>query len=298
MPLHYLIDCARRSMSATPHGIRRNLSPPPAAGARPGAPARGAGIGGVVTDGREPPAGAARRRPRGSEVRIVIAAMPKSGSTWLRLILQSYTKMPRATLAPASPRREQEIDPIYGRGFAGGFVAQHHVRAHGQSEHTLRELRATTVVLLRNVYDHLLSLRDHIETRGPEIPTAYVDDGYFRLSADEKLDFLVAFHLPWVFNFLASWSHSPLKPLVLTYEELNRDTFGAVSAIMERANIEVRDKVLAEIIEHTNRADYESLKNRMVIGRGATEFPPAARARVERMAGFYPDLPLLPLVGL
>ena len=115
-----------------------------------------------------------KRFPRGSSVRILLAMMPKSGSTWLRLMLQSYTTMPWARLAWPVPRREQEIEFALGAGFAHGFIAQQHVRAHKQTEQVLKSLHVTPVVVVRNIFDHIVSLKDHIEKRGPDIPTAYV----------------------------------------------------------------------------------------------------------------------------
>lgn len=236
------------------------------------------------------------KRSRGSDVRILVASIPKSGSTWLRRILTMYTFMPYARLAPAVARREQELDPDFGRGFVNGFIAQQHVRAHKGTEATLRHLGITPVVLFRDVFDHLVSLRDHLEQRGTHISTAHVDETFLSLSDDEKFDFLISFHLPWVFSFLASWAESPMKPMLLTYEQLHRDTFGTVSRILDAVGIELDEAVLEGAIGNSNRADYETLKNKMEIGRGAV-VGPEQRARVEQMARYYRHLPLH-LIGL
>src|ERR1700735_4223003 len=70
-------------------------------------------------------------RPRRSAkpVHILIACMPKSGSTFLSDVIGQCPDFRRAVLTPSAGRREQEIDEqLLRRLDRVSFVAQHHVR--------------------------------------------------------------------------------------------------------------------------------------------------------------------------
>ena len=60
-------------------------------------------------------------------------------------------------------------------------------------------------VLLRNIFDVVVSTNDHFRNEDDRGPSVYIHPEFHRMSEDEKFDFLIANCLPWYFSFFASW---------------------------------------------------------------------------------------------
>ena len=94
---------------------------------------------------------------------ILIACMPKSASTYLCGIISALPEMSQMNLVAGHHRREQELCPLQcALGHHMNYVAAHHVRYSRATQDLLKSYKILPVVLVRNIFDCVVSLRDHL----------------------------------------------------------------------------------------------------------------------------------------
>jgi len=174
---------------------------------------------------------------------FLIACMPKSGSTFLSELVASLPGFRREHLVPSYNRREQELsEEEIARAFVGthhirraymdgvvtapclprGFVAQHHVRHNDETQLLIDTYGLVPIVLVRNLFDVVVSLRDHLVKSSVYTPAAFVDEDFENLPEERQHDFLIDLAMPWYIHFYVSWWKAENK-LLVTYEDLVED---------------------------------------------------------------------------
>jgi len=202
---------------------------------------------------------------------IFIVCMPKSGSTYLRVLLSEITGFPRVSAVQFYGHNEQDIFELALRQFDGASsITQQHVKGTENNVMLMKKYGIKPVVLVRNIFDILLSLHDHIEREDHRAPEGYVHKEYFSMSKEEKLLYLIRIHLPWFFNFYVSWREASkeIDTLWTSYEELFSDQMGTVSQILSFYGLSVdRDKIQSAMSAMENR---DTRRDEGTSGRGAS----------------------------
>ena len=119
-----------------------------------------------------------QRQPRtqAKPVHILIACMPKSGSTFLSDVIGQCPGFRRAILTPSAGRREQEIDEQLLRKLGKvSYVAQHHVRNSEWTSEMCNAYGVAPIVLVRSLQDVVVSLRDHMRRESAVFPQFFAD---------------------------------------------------------------------------------------------------------------------------
>lgn len=235
----------------------------------------------------------ASRLPRGKPV--ILACMPKSGSTLAATMLARALGYRQFPLVPGFSHREQEIDLLLASAARRrGVVSQMHVRYSPTSRQMASMLDAVTVVQTRNIFDVVMSLHTHV-LKAPQLPMAWVPDQFRALDTDAQHRFIVDFMLPWYFNFYASWCEADAAGQVrawLRYEDLARDPVVAIGHLIERLGLQVQPTSLGEILNAVGAS--ATRKEHGVVGRGA-QLSDEVRARVTALADSYRHLDLTPI---
>lgn len=252
--------------------------------------------------------------PVDSDQRFLIACMPKSGSTFLSAILAQLPGMRREHLVPGYERREQELCPqrlneaakrtatlrqywrhrnLPPRECPCGYVAQHHVRYSSTTAIFIKNHNLKTVVLVRDIFDVIPSLYDHIINERPYMSMAFVDDHFHQFNKEQAYEFLVEFAIPWYFNFYVSWTHAP-DCLFISYDEVMRDAVGSITHIYRHFKLDVDPVSVADALKKTENIN--TRKNKGVAGRG-TSLPFDIRNKIEHYASFYRNVDFS-LIGL
>jgi hypothetical protein len=151
---------------------------------------------------------------------ILLASMPKSGSTYLSDMIGRLPGFHVVPLIPTAGRREQELDEYCLRRVDPlSYVGPVHVRYSDWTENMRREHQLTPVVLVRNLFDVVVSLRDHMRSEGTTWPMFFAEAHHADLD-DAALERMIAqLAIPWYVNFYMGWRQAP-GVMMVSYEQL------------------------------------------------------------------------------
>ena len=218
---------------------------------------------------------------------VVIACMPKSGSTFLCDVISQAPGFRRAQLYPSTDRREQELDEFCLQQVDRfDYVAQCHVRYSEWTADMCRSYRLKPVVLVRSLLDVIVSLRDHVRKQSPVWPMFFAEPFHADLD-DAQLELMLArLATPWYVNFYMSWRRAP-GAMMISYEQLIHHPEQVVGEVLAFAGAPAPRSEVAGAIERVRLAKRGRL-NVGVAGRGAGLRPETIRAVLE-LIDFYPQ---------
>ena len=223
---------------------------------------------------------------------ILLACMPKSGSTFLSATIGHLPNFYNVSLVPGFERREQELDHLnllyYNRM---NFIAQHHVKYSETLKKQMNQFSIRPLVLIRNIFDVMVSLRDHIRAESRIGPLVYIPFNVSKWS-DEKLEIFLAINcIPWYISFYLSWQECE-KKLLINYADLLLNPNAVLDQIFSYANININTKHKKLILEKGGNSF--TRKNKAVNGRGK-DIHPEARAHIMRVVSYYDEYDLSPI---
>jgi hypothetical protein len=227
--------------------------------------------------------------------KLMIACLPKSGSSFLNNVVQKLTGWPEVVTYPPCGQFEQELyTPALIEFAMVPAVVQQHCRATDANLQILQGFSVKPVVLVRNIEDALLSLLEFYRS-GASFQTVFHPD-FGNLDAEQQADLLIEHRAPWYFEFVASWLRADqdgrLPVLWLRYEDMVADKPAAIRRIADHWNIEADDERIASVLAE---AEAETGRNRFnvgKVGRGREQFTEAQRARIAALAENFPSLDL------
>jgi tetratricopeptide (TPR) repeat protein len=236
--------------------------------------------------------GASRERDADA-IRLLVACMPKSGSTYLADVLSRLPGMQRAHLVPDYGRREQELDLEQLINHAGmSYVSQLHLRPSKLTLELMAAFGLKAVFLFRNIWDVMSSLRDHMHSHSLEWSMAQIDPAFREWDEGRQYEFLARAMMPWFIDFYVGWMRHGDR-LAVRYEDLMAEPAATVGRIAAWAGISASAEEIGRALGETGRS---ATFNKGGSGRGQA-VPAAARAHVEALAAFYPDVDFAPLMG-
>jgi hypothetical protein len=247
-------------------------------------------------------AGFKRRFVRQSGPYVFVACMPRTGSTFLTETLCELTGFKRVELTDAFVENEQELDvPRLLDAYSYGTVTQQHVCANARTVRLMRDFGIRPVVLVRNVFDAVASIRHFLLTEGcGKWPTFFTTDERFRgLDEATQYEQIVELGLPWYFDFFVSWAgvaeRGALETLWLTYEDAVADWPGALRRVAEFYDLDADASAIDAALGRTTERASSLRLNQGVVGRGEAVLDPAVRERIRRYTRFYPDVDFTPI---
>lgn len=218
---------------------------------------------------------------------ILLACMPKSGSTYLSNSIGRLPNFRRTSLVSGAARAEQEINFRAAiRKSKYNYISQQHVRYHSRTAEAIQTFQLTPVVLVRNIFDCVVSIRDHWRRESIRGPMAYVLEDHLEMDDRELDHMIVQMVIPWYINFYVSWTQCE-DALWLCYEEVISDPVDAVTRILERAGHTTDPETMRAAVQWTNPS--EERKNVGRPGRGAS-LPEHQKQIVREYRSFYPDI--------
>ncbi len=240
------------------------------------------------------------RRARQYPPSILIACMPKSGSTYLANALAAATGYPMHPLVYIHERNEQDLYlPELLRTLNQPIVTQQHVRATLGNLELIQLFHLRPVILVRNLFDVVVSLYDHLHHDDFRVPMANVTPEFFELSEKRKLDAIIDLHLPWYFSFFTSWATpQPSLPCLVhwvTYEALQASPHTTVQGILAFANQTLTMDQVERAIALARQS--KTRFNQGKTGRGQEILSREQQQRILEYIDYYPSVDFS-LIGL
>lgn len=200
--------------------------------------------------------------PQNHNPMIVIAAPPKTASTYLSFVLKEITNIAQYRLCSsyfaepdlnlASCYIAKEIGCIY----------QAHMCANWHNINLIKIFNMKVVLAKRNIYDQIVSLAKDIARNskpdnlgeGNIYPFLWVTEGYDELPFVQQIDFVIDYALPWHYNYYKSWEHVINKKIInakwIDYESLMNDKLNVIKDLLNFLELPLRlsDSDLAPIL--------------------------------------------------
>ncbi len=223
---------------------------------------------------------------------LLVACMPKSGSTFLSTVLGNLPGMQVVSLVPGFDRREQELDiSLLHAMHSLNYVAQQHIRYSLPTEKMLRHFGIKPIVLVRNLFDVVMSIRDHFRNESIEGSMAYVVPEMKDWEDPQLERFIVQMMIPWYFNFYMSWMSCESKHLV-RYEDLVQSPESVVADICDRMSLSASQESIEQAIKISEHSPIR--KNQGIAGRGE-KLDEENKRLIRAMASFYKGVDFSPI---
>ena len=200
-------------------------------------------------------AGPGRRDP----TRILLACMPKSGSTFLFQLICAMPDFTRGRFVPPPMgRRDPDLDEVCLQQLKPhNCAAQLHMRNTERTTELYRKYGLKPVVLVRSLPDVVVSLRDHIRRESHVLSMLYAESGHAAFDDATLEAMIVRLAAPWYVNFYMSWRSAP-DALLLSYEQLIADPAGVLRDVLTFAGAEFDDDAIAAAIASVGRQKEET----------------------------------------
>lgn len=233
---------------------------------------------------------------------IVLACMPKSGSTFISRKLSELPGFKKAGFLPSYDRREQEISEsiAFLQAMANPrkhLVAQQHLRCSRNTIEVAQQFNMQFIVLTRNIADCMASWCDHMEKEATiNAMSFWTTELLDAAEAKGETRFSLMFRTiaPWYCNFYLSWKYqydafpAPLKPVFITYEQFFSDPVNQFKDLVSK----IDGNALSHCDGVMQNDSAKTRFNKGERGRGAKMLKSDAAAREASQALYrcYPDI--------
>lgn len=218
---------------------------------------------------------------------ILIACMPKSGSTYLSNAISRLPRFRKTSLVTHYGRTEQDLDlRLALRKSRHNYVCQHHVRYNEKTSDVINRFGVTPIVLVRNVFDCVPSIRDHLRKEAVESPTAYFFNAHPQMSDNNLERMIVQLVIPWYIQFYVSWKQCADAHWV-TYDEVVQSPEDTLHRILRSTGAPHDLKTIRQCLAEAQ--DSADRRNVGLSGRG-TQLHKENKDTIRSYCSFYPDV--------
>ncbi len=223
---------------------------------------------------------------------LFIACVPKSASTFLKNLLVNLTGYRDLFTVYAAGQTEHEIYlPTLRESAHLDTVTQQHCRASDANVHLMQAFGIRPVILVRNVFDSVMSLLDFYNKGA--FQTSYARADWPALDDETKIDLLIENVIPWYFQFVASWDlvekQKRLEVHWLSYEDLVADKPSSVLKVLEFYGLGASRRGVEQRIEAIESEERKIRFNKGVTGRGRSGLDDRQKEQIRRLARYYPS---------
>jgi hypothetical protein len=218
-------------------------------------------------------------------VNLFLFAQPKSASHHTYILLQHvFGLFPH----PVGFGRKS-AQAYYPRVVASKFLAKNSIsRSHAHNSLDLsmaiRNLGLKPLVLTRNLFDSLVSRRDHVfrTQPGDDIAVEKEWTKFVQGTSEYQLDYVIEKFAPSIIEFFNSWAAYSGDAFYITYDDIVNDVAGTVERLSEWLGLPVIEDAekIAEKIRESGGANF----NKGVAGRGRQQFNDRQIAEIMRKA--------------
>ena len=222
---------------------------------------------------------------------LFIACVPKSASTFLKNLLVNLTGYRDLFTVYAAGQSEHEIYlPTLRECAHLDTVTQQHCRASDANVHLMQAFGIRPVVLVRNIFDSVMSLLDFYNKGA--FQTSYFRADWPVLDAETKLDLLIENVIPWYLQFVASWhlaeKQKRLEVHWLSYEDLVADKASSVLKVLEFYGLGASRRGIEQRIGEIESGEKKIRFNKGITGRGRSGLNNRQKEQIRHLTRYYP----------
>ena len=230
-------------------------------------------------------------------------AAPKSGSTWLSVLLEEGLGWETLRLTPEDILREEVPEMMRFMHLSRSpqvFTPHTHTRYSRTVHELVDRTNIRVIVQVRNIYDTVISYLDHLnsDSTGFIVPVGFMNrHSWTRLSDNKKVSFIIEMVVPWYFSFYCGWSTSRLmkdgRIYLCRYEQLKSDPLEELKRVLNFLGEERAESLLREIVDASDRKPTK--KRYGFVGRGRLHLTDEQKSKIASYASFYRDIDFAPL---
>lgn len=229
----------------------------------------------------------------------VLVALPKSSSTFctqaLAAMLGAQVYKDIVTQDRFTPKDLSVAGIVNSRSRM--TLSQVHLVATGANLRILRHFRIPIAILLRNLLDMSISLRDHMNAN-PYFSSILIPNNWAALSDADKLDYVIDTAVPWAITFYASWAQAIARGDVdaafVHYENMVRESVPFFRDLSAQLGRSIGDATIEQCLAKVDKSEATRF-NIGRAGRGQEELSAAQISRIRRHADYYPGIDFAPL---
>jgi hypothetical protein len=230
---------------------------------------------------------------------IIVAAAPRSGSTFLSNVLSQVTRLNYFRLCSGYGTNEHDLYlPALCLLNDTGCVSQMHMKGTYHNASLLNLFSIKPVILVRNIFDIIVSL--HQDLRKKEALPGYdiglngysflwLDSTTRDMDDEQLLDMVIDLAIPWYVNFYVSWYRLCRKNAVhamwITYEHLMTNKEKTVQSILHFLGYPVPSAIDPVPLNKK----YDTF-HKGKIGQGNVILSEDRKIRVKKLFSYYPDV--------
>ena len=230
---------------------------------------------------------------------IVVAAAPKSGSTFLVNTLMQVTGLVGFRLCAAYSTNEHDLYlPALCLMNASGCVSQLHMKGTFHNAALMRTFGIKPIILVRRIDDIVVSLQHDLRQKAQQPTAATGQHGYSfiwqdqnakELSDERLIDMIIDLAVPWFVNFYVSWyrlcEQGAVDALWLTYEQMFEDKEGTLRQVLEFLRFRDIGAIDADLLSRR----YGTYRDGR-IGQGVSSLTAEQRKRIREHFSYYPGI--------
>lgn len=227
---------------------------------------------------------------------ILVACFPKSGSSYVSRNLAALIGYEFCFISGSIKNKPDKTILLTNeqiltyskllRCSRKNIVSQAHCLATDRNMGLIKYFDIKTIILVRNIFDVCVSLRDHIlNDQNQKQIIAVVDNSYASLSSDRQLDFIVDFFVPWYLKFYVSWYRQ--SPFFVSYEDMLSDEKDFFCSLLDYCGKHQDIKFIGQKLDVNLQP--KGRFNKGLAGRGS-ELTKSQKDRILNLLEYYPDV--------
>jgi hypothetical protein len=230
---------------------------------------------------------------------VVVAAAPKTGSTYLVNTLRRLTGLRGFRLCAAYATNEHDLYlPALCLTHRYGCVSQLHMKGTFHNAALMSTFGIRPIILVRRIEDIVVSLqyslrgktrREDFESGRTGYSFVWLDECTKALSDERLLDMIIDLAVPWFINFYVSWyrlcEQGAVDAMWVTYEELVADKEKTIREVLDFLGLRDSGALDPAVLEHR----YHTFRDGRV-GHGASTLTAQQRERLCAQFSYYPDI--------
>lgn len=223
---------------------------------------------------------------------ILLACFPKSGSTYISEVIGAIYGFKKVPLHRTYRHVEQDIDHLWAMRFLiTDTITQQHVKYNENTQRAMRLYGLKPMVLVRNIFDVVVSVRDHLRKESIASPTAWIDEKQLGMSEDALETFITELVVPWYISFFVSWSNCETATFI-QYEKLLENPKGLFQEVFDSLGLHVSKVQLDQAMQAVSSKNTRLNVGVAGRGRGLSE---ENISRIISMRKQYPHVDFSPI---